>query len=491
MAKPKATKVASKKHLARLERERRQTIAITYTAIVLIVAVVVLIVYGILSQTVLLARQPIVKLGNQVTTTREFQMRVRVRRQQLISQYLQYVQFAQMFGIDPNTDSSMSQQLSSITGELDNSVQLGQNIIDEITENMLVRQYAAANNITVTKAEVDKDAYNAFGYYPDGTSTPTLTPTEIVYPTLSQTQLALVPPTATLTPVLTPTLAPTFTPTITATLDLTNTPLPTNTSLPTDTPTVTPTFTATLEPTVVPTITETPSITPSPTPYTLEGFQTQFNNIFPTYQKLGMTEADFRRIFFEDNLLRTKVYDAITADVLPVQEQVWARHILVADETTAKTVRTLLLAGGDFSTLAAAYSLDTSNKSSGGDLGWFGKGAMVAEFETAAFSLPVGAISDPVQTTNGWHIIQVLGHENRPLTAAELKTAKDKIYQDWLTNVKSTATTNTSLKVYDYWMSRVPTDPTIDSVYATMQTQQAQTQAAAPTGTAVPETPTP
>src|SRR5512137_1067148 len=93
MAKTQTTKVVSKKHLARLERERRQTVAITYTAIGLIIVVVGLIVYAVLSQTVLLARQPIVKLGDQVATTREFQLRVRARRQQLISQYFQYYQW--------------------------------------------------------------------------------------------------------------------------------------------------------------------------------------------------------------------------------------------------------------------------------------------------------------------------------------------------------------------------------------------------------------
>ena len=491
MAKSRATKVASKKHLARLERERRQTVAITITAIVLMVIVAGLIIYGILSQTVLLARQPIVKLGHEVTTTREFQVRVRVRRQQLIGQYFQYYQLAQMFGIDPTTDSSFGAQLSSISSELDNSVQLGSNIIDEITENMLVRQYAAANGITVTKEELDQAAYNAFGYYPDGTSTPTVVPTEIVYPTLSLTQLALVPPTATPTVYMSPTATLTFTPTFTATLDLTNTPLPTETPLPTDTPTVTPTFTATLEPTVVPTITETPSITPSPTEYTLEGFQSQFDNVFPIYQKLGMTENDFRRIFFEDNLYRTKVYDAVTADVQQVQEKVWARHILVSDETTAKTIRSLLLSGGDFSTLAAAYSVDTTTSSSGGDLGWFAKGVQSTEVETAAFDLPIGGISEPIEASDGWHIIQVLGHEERALTADEWKAAKDAKYQEWLASAKTTATTNTELKVFDYWMDRVPTDPTLESYYNDMMTQQAQTEAALPTSTPEPVTPTP
>lgn len=470
MAKPRATKITSKKHLARLERERRQTIAIKYTSIGLIVIVAGLIIYGILSQTVLLARQPIVKYGDQVATTREFQVRVRVRRQQLISTYFQYVQLAQMFGIDPATDPSFAQQFSGITGELDSPLQLGQNVIDEITENMLIRQYAAENGITITGEEVDEALHGAFGYYPDGSPTPTLTATEVVYPTLSLTQLALVPPTATQTPVLTPTP------------NLTNTPLPTNT------PTAIPTFTATSAPTLVPTITLTPSITPSPTPYTLEGFQTQYSSIFPTYKKLGMSEADFRRIFFEDNLYRTKVYDAITADIQPVEEQVWARHILVADEATARTVRTLLLAGGDFSTLAAAYSLDPGSKDNGGDLGWFGKGDMVLEFETAAFDLPIGTLSNPVQTTNGWHIIQVIGHENRALTADELKAAKDARYQEWLTNAKAAAT---DLQVFNYWMTRVPTDPTIESVQADGATAQAKTQAALPTSTKEPATPKP
>ncbi len=86
--------------------------------------------------------------------------------------------------------------------------------------------------------------------------------------------------------------------------------------------------------------------------------------------------------------------------------QVRASHILVRTEGHAQSLKKDLDNGADFANLAKKHSLCPS-KENGGDLGFFGKGAMVREFEQAAFSLDVGQVSRPVKTQFGYHLIVV------------------------------------------------------------------------------------
>jgi len=107
-----------------------------------------------------------------------------------------------------------------------------------------------------------------------------------------------------------------------------------------------------------------------------------------------------------------KIYDAKIAGMKP-EEEIHARHILVATEAEAKEVKERLMKGEDFATVAKEKSKDPSAE--GGDLGFFGRGQMLKPFEDAAFALKMGEISDPVQTQFGWHIIKVEEKRTRPL----------------------------------------------------------------------------
>lgn len=100
-------------------------------------------------------------------------------------------------------------------------------------------------------------------------------------------------------------------------------------------------------------------------------------------------------------------YFEMYKDSFAVAEAVKARHILVETEEVAKEVKNKLADGEDFSKLAKQYSIDDSNKEQGGDLGTFGRGKMVDEFEEAAFNLEIGEISEPVKTEFGFHIIKL------------------------------------------------------------------------------------
>lgn len=86
--------------------------------------------------------------------------------------------------------------------------------------------------------------------------------------------------------------------------------------------------------------------------------------------------------------------------------KVRASHILVEDESKANELKKEIEDGAEFAEVAKKNSKCPSGES-GGDLGFFGKGMMVKEFEDAAFSLEVGQVSEPVKTQFGYHLIIV------------------------------------------------------------------------------------
>ena len=114
------------------------------------------------------------------------------------------------------------------------------------------------------------------------------------------------------------------------------------------------------------------------------------------------------------------------------QEEYNASHILVETEEEAVAVKAEIDAGADFAATAREKSTGPSGPN-GGQLGWFGAGAMVPSFEAAVIALEVGEVSNPVQTQFGWHIIIL--NETRTPDAPTLEEVRDELLQ----NVRDTA----------------------------------------------------
>lgn len=98
---------------------------------------------------------------------------------------------------------------------------------------------------------------------------------------------------------------------------------------------------------------------------------------------------------------------------LPAQEELRARHILIASEAEANVLKNMLNDGADFAELATVHSTGPSAVQ-GGDLDYFTTERMVPEFSSAANALEVGAVSDPVKTEFGWHLIKLEDRRQRP-----------------------------------------------------------------------------
>jgi peptidyl-prolyl cis-trans isomerase C len=106
-------------------------------------------------------------------------------------------------------------------------------------------------------------------------------------------------------------------------------------------------------------------------------------------------------------------------------QEVRARHILVESHDKAREVYEKLAHGGDFARLAKEYSKDPGSKDQGGDLGFFGRGQMVPQFEEAVFRLKKGEVSEPFESQFGWHIVRL--DDRRQRAAPTFEAVKGQV----------------------------------------------------------------
>ena len=193
--------------------------------------------------------------------------------------------------------------------------------------------------------------------------------------------------------------------------------------------------------------------TPSPTstPYTQEIYERNLEAYLTNVGGFGVDEATLRAEA-RAILIRDRLEADLESEVEGTQEQVWARHILVEEEQEAVDLLARIEDGEEWGDLASEFSLDESNKEQGGDLSWFGRGRMVEPFEEAAFAGEIGEIVGPVETDFGWHLIEILGHEDRDLDASSFGLAVSQALDALIAEIRETA----EIEVLDYWVDRVP-----------------------------------
>jgi parvulin-like peptidyl-prolyl isomerase len=395
----------SRKQSRMRERDQEQQ-RVLFIALGIIAALIVIILaVGYWRVVIAVQDETIATVNGVPLKVRDYQARARFDAQTILARMNSIQEAFQQFDANDPAMSSLVQYYQNQLAQDQQALQQAPSkALENLIDDELVRQEAARRNITVTAADIDREielsVNENLGY-----ERPTTTPTAGPSPT----------PTNTNTPTLTPT----------------------NTA----TPSISPTATATLSATLVPTPTEGPTEMPAPTqtPLSPEAYKTEVAKLYENLGKMKISIDDYRKIVAVD-LLRQRLNDALGVEVKTTAEQVHVEHILVKTFEEAQAVETRLRAGEDFAALAAELSIDPSAKTNKGDLGWATRGQFIQEFDTAAFSLPILQISEPITTSFGVHIIQVLERDaNRALDANALAQARASALTDWLQSARAAA----------------------------------------------------
>lgn len=437
----------SQRTLSRKRREeRRQRMVVIVAGSAIGLALLALII-GVSYEQLWVPGRPLAQVDGETLTRRDYWQQ---RRYELAREVVQNFQLQALFGDNPQFGSQfagrapvINQQVAAIR-----TLPVDEQTISNWQNYQLTLQGAAGMGIEAGSDEVNQRLVNDLGSIflppPPITATDELTPTALaataeVTATIEGDATAALTPTATLTPTLLPTMTPGG-PTLT--------PTETTTPIPTDTPRPTPIAAVANE--QVPEIIDT-IVNQYTTEVELAG------------QEPELTREDFAGAL-EQQYREQVLIDKVQAELVPEEsftpstepERVQARHILLAvdvpedaseeeidaayaerrDEAEALVAQ--LRAGTDFAELAAEESDDPGSRDDGGNVGFFDREGVAdtgatydPAFVAAAFALEGDAISDPVRTQFGWHIIQVTDRQV-PTEAEQLRAAREEAFAAWL-----------------------------------------------------------
>lgn len=462
----------SRRTLSKKRREeRRQRLVITTVGIT-IGLVVLALVLGVLYDQVWIPSRPLAQVNDTTLTRRDYWQEQRYAYTQEIVQNLQlqalFADNPQLSGQFTGRNPTIDQQISTIRSTPEN-----EQTITAWQDAQLAQQGAAEMEIQVSSDEVNQQLVQDLGGIflppPPVTATETLTPTAL---TATEAITTTVAATAVVTPTQVPTA--TLTPTVTPG-GPTLTPAPTETPAPTDTAPPTP----------------EPGVASEQAPQIIEGIYNQYTTeIELAGQEPQLTPEDFQAALqqqYQRQVYTRKVQEQLVpeASFEPTSEpdRIQARQILLqvdVPEDASEEQRDQAFAerqaeaaelvaqlrnGADFAELAAENSDDPGSKDAGGDLGYFDQDGVAdngatypPEVVQVALALEGDAISDPIRTQFGWHILQVTDRQV-PSEAEQLRTARTEAFNTWLEQLRAEA----EVKRFPEPTATVPV-PTAESV---------------------------
>ncbi len=475
----------NRKHVSRAQREAQQRQRVVVGTIVVAVLVALVLVGGALFTAFVEPGQAMAEVNGETITRRDFYERVNYERFRIYQVARETREQYEENMSDPQTASFMGQffqqqlsQLGQIYG------QVGSQTYETMIEELVIEEEAERRGISVTDEEVETEVRRQIARQ-EGAQI------EVDVTATSESRAALTATAA----LFTPTPEPTPTEAVEATEsagdedeDAEGTPEAETTESAGDEDEdaeATPEAEATESDPATPAPTFTPAPTLTPNILAQDTFETRYQEFLAEMERrTGFNEAKFRRVI-RLQALREKLSEAIKAEteVETSEEQVHAAHILVETEEEAQQVIERLDEGEDFAAVAAEVSTDTSNNQDGGDLGWFGRGQMVAAFEEAAFALEgEGTLSEPIQTTFGWHVIKLLeGPEERELSEEDIEAQRNEAFQTFLQEAKSEETITRSWNFED-----LPSDPFLADLSRPLPTPPATFTPEVPVTTSTP-----
>jgi parvulin-like peptidyl-prolyl isomerase len=384
----KAEQTLTYKQIARerVEKKHRQRMLIVSAAIAAVITIILLV--AIINELVIKPGQPVASVNDTVIKTEQFQERVRLERGQTIERILQY---AEIFGVE---------QVYSIAAQLDQYEVVGEQVLDAMIDEALIRQGAAELAVSVSDGEVSRYLEEQIGYYRGGTPTP--------------------PPT--LTPVPSPTPI----------TDTVATPAPTRTPLPT------------------------------PTLVTEEAFKEFYQQQLDLFKQLGVGEETYLGVLYIQ-LLVEKVREQLMQDQPAEADQVEAEALVFTNEDDLDSYLERLQSGEPFEELVAQARENSEDAINARSITWTPREELGEQYGLEAaekvFLLTVGEQSDVIVSPDGEFLIfYVTGREVRPLGASTLGAREDRMLTEWLVGLREAA----EIEKHDSWRSRVPREPSLD-----------------------------